>query len=664
MDPASLGLGAAALAIQIFGGAVKGFMIFEHAINADEECDALKFMLKIEYDRLVSWGEASGLLSDDTANIYDVRMRSNGPLVIPALSQLKGVLKDLKQTELRYADLSSEIQEQPSEPDNRGDGQVRAADVSEPLQPQEEAKNLQRGVQGAKQQLIGQISSNQHSAGEKLSKSARGRRIVNKYLKGVATVTREPKRWAWALREPARFTERLGRVQRLNTFLQELLGQDQMAILMKSSNDYKLTLVTLTSEVRQIKALLESTRVLQELEPDATASMLSGDTLTANGNSLTVGETPQTAQARFNDFLRAALEFCLEANAQIPHESSALDLAMSELQDLKLENRSEEPVDKGRSFVGSSHRWIEWKTYTRARPTERGPAEVSTERIQRLVTLLQATHKPAEFCVPPCLGYFVDTSSEKFGLVFEAPTPRSDDASWPPKSLLQCFELKSVSLRTRVAMAHRLSRWLMYLHLVNWLHKGLRSHSVLFFKENRSPDFSQLYVTGYEYSRVSREGHTTTAPPPDRDWQWYTHPDYLAGSRFRKTFDMYSLGIILIEIAYWQSIEGIWRATQNGVPHSDGADEGIALQGSEASVVPESDIRALRLRMLTGESPILDGVREKAGERYYRATRTCIEGMAAFGLGGGLNQADAETGADLKQKFMEQVVDCLGAIAV
>jgi serine/threonine protein kinase len=225
-------------------------------------------------------------------------------------------------------------------------------------------------------------------------------------------------------------------------------------------------------------------------------------------------------------------------------------------------------------------------------------------------------------------------------------------------------------------MAQKLSEWLLYLHAVNWLHKGLRSANVLFV--GTPQDHDQLFVSGYEYSRLSKGDHTTTGPSStDESLAWYIHPNYLGSKRglgFRKTYDMYSLGIILIELAYWKPIQKVYseslaRSQSSGQAQS-GADhlENEAQRGPSVASISISDIEKLRSRMLSPEnSPeldILSRIEEIAGTRYYRATRACIEGMEAFDLAGNLEQTDPTVGAHIQRAFVEVVVDSLKGIVV
>ena len=94
------------------------------------------------------------------------------------------------------------------------------------------------------------------------------------------------------------------------------------------------------------------------------------------------------------------------------------------------------------------------------------------------------------------------------------------------------------------------------------MHKGLGDESILVPTRDGTPDYSQPYISGFEYSRPDEEDLTSTAT--DNAWPVYTHPDYMGvdRERYRKTFDMYSMGIILLEIAWWKPADEILGFTQ------------------------------------------------------------------------------------------------------
>lgn len=127
----------------------------------------------------------------------------------------------------------------------------------------------------------------------------------------------------------------------------------------------------------------------------------------------------------------------------------------------------------------------------------------------------------------------------------------------------------------RFEIAQSLARSILYLHIAGWLHKGIRSSHILFCSEKRFSDTEQLdlpYLVGFDYTFI---------PPYDagdrkmqigiRERQLYRHPD-LHGDptttydaslgdndpSSTKNHDIYSYGVILVELGLLKSAARIW----------------------------------------------------------------------------------------------------------
>ena len=82
----------------------------------------------------------------------------------------------------------------------------------------------------------------------------------------------------------------------------------------------------------------------------------------------------------------------------------------------------------------------------------------------------------------------------------------------------------------------------------------------MFFPTESSANISHPCLSGFDYSRPDKEAGTTTGGDVNNCWELYVHPN-LQGSgtkgTYRKTFDIYSLGIVPLEIAVWTKVENI-----------------------------------------------------------------------------------------------------------
>jgi hypothetical protein len=91
------------------------------------------------------------------------------------------------------------------------------------------------------------------------------------------------------------------------------------------------------------------------------------------------------------------------------------------------------------------------------------------------------------------------------------------------------------------------------------MHKSLSSHNILFFPSipGTPRALNDPYIVGFDYSRKDVAGEPTQRLARDTDTDIYRHPDCLEEdyAGFHKSYDVYSLGLILFEIAKWRPIK-------------------------------------------------------------------------------------------------------------
>ncbi|MCJ1352248.1 MAG: hypothetical protein MMC33_002232 [Icmadophila ericetorum] len=302
--------------------------------------------------------------------------------------------------------------------------------------------------------------------------------------------------------------------------------------------------------------------------------------------------------------------------------------------------------------------WVEWRSY-RSNHDEHLNKEVPipshSQRIQELVGLLQQD-KPKEFYMPQCLGYFDDQDGIcppdnkvhefRFGLIFEKP---QDAEMVSLAQLLQ--DLPGIPLSNRIDIARKIVQCVLYLHAVNWLHKSLRSDNVLFFLRNGTVDLEQLHVSGFDCARLDTEeakiSGTTTEDESLLRWELYRHPQCQGTNRkgnYRKAFDLYSLGITLLELAHWKPIEQI-----------------VGIEEPESATFEA--LRNVRENFLK-DAKYFQHVKNHLGNRYFKAVDSCLTGRHALGIADEEVEHAPETGAKLQQAFLTHVVSALGAINV
>ena len=298
--------------------------------------------------------------------------------------------------------------------------------------------------------------------------------------------------------------------------------------------------------------------------------------------------------------------------------------------------------------------WIEWKSYD-PDPFGRPTTEVR-KRVEALAAFLKENNRTDQFRVPHCLGYFHDSDPMgedrcRFGLVFEKPP--GVHPSKRPISLLELLrdhspEAKIPSLTDRIKLALRIAECIERLHAVNWLHKGLRSSNILFFSNTAADiDFGSLYISGFGYS-CPQNDNVVKGSLEHAALDLYRHPQVQgsAGRKtepaggFKKSYDIYSFGVILFEIAYWKPIDEV-------------------LGISDLPTVRINTTIKVRSLLLDDNKGYLKHVRSHQGNMMHGVVKVCLEGPPAFGLEEGANETQEEVGAELQRQFYEKVVNQL-----
>jgi len=133
----------------------------------------------------------------------------------------------------------------------------------------------------------------------------------------------------------------------------------------------------------------------------------------------------------------------------------------------------------------------EWKYYDRSLP-----GELSVERIQDIARYLHAgsSCRSPDLPVPVCIGYVEDVEQPRcclrYKLGVDIPAPLATLAGLIPR---QFDAAKTPNLEYRLGLARVLSVALFRLHLIGWLHKGIRSSNVAFLDPGEGDDSS--YIT-------------------------------------------------------------------------------------------------------------------------------------------------------------------------
>ena len=249
--------------------------------------------------------------------------------------------------------------------------------------------------------------------------------------------------------------------------------------------------------------------------------------------------------------------------------------------------------------------FVEWQSYI---GNTGRPNKLAEEQIHKLGDFLNVPDRPHDLRILDCIGLFRDQENSRYAVVYHLPwymrdlarRTRPEDLGHicKPSSLTHLMEnVEAVlDLGIRFDLAKKLMYSIVVLHTCGWLHKNIRSSNIFFFParpvnsgsfNNRQKDIGRPYIMGYglsrpddvptvlqqketreekkdklrEYSRrdgVTNVAYFSRATKLDAaNIGIYKHPDKAAypARRFRHCYDIYSMGLVLLEIGLWQSLQ-------------------------------------------------------------------------------------------------------------
>jgi hypothetical protein len=613
MDPisaAGIGISIVSLVLQVFAGCVKGmylcsnqelwtnlsgYEIYLHASGVPESYQHLRTRLRIEQARLLNWGESVGLVEELLKSPSHV-LQLNHNLILDILLEIQAAFKSC----------------------------VEIGETFDRFVPDELP-----------------------ASGTKL-----GQKPASFLKRSLAILDKKPKivsRLQWAMIKQNQFEALIVKLIAFNDRIESLLDRSSLEKLQFMHQQTHMVMLQLTEQVVELRTLSQAILI-----KGSKASKLPEERLSRSSTLVADSESEQGIFAGLAAF---------KAQQNAPdYQSGNLLLPYNKFR----WSTDGDPALNSRRFGSFRDRavFVEWRESIED-PRPRSQLDtVVEERVRKLAALLKSPKKPPEFRAPSCIGYVWDESYDlpRYGLVYDLDATFSalnmkNDKSQPldrlvmgPKSLRVLLEtLTFPSLNRRIMLAQSLASALMYLHSVNWLHKGFRSESILFAVPTKLPDgktanLDAPVVSGFDFSRPDLPEEVTLQNPNKIEYDLYRHPDLQildSKTRAQKSHDIFSLGIVLLEIAHWKPIEKIL---------------GIEL-GSKST---RSNVIKVRDR-LVNEMHLKAAVEGFAGEVYANVTWRCIEG-------GWIEKGEIETspmvGAKMQNVFFDDVWRRLGDIQV
>lgn len=628
---AGLALGVASLGLQVYTGCIQGIQLLVTAINFPEECRYLNLRLRMEQQRLFAWSETSGLLDLDEKNPSRVLENNAFSLhrqtVLDLLVQIQCLFKEFQEHQKK----NSRLQTTPDSEQVLQKPEKDAAEANFPLPEKRRAfiKKAMTTLQGASKEAVARLK--------------------------------------WVSFDKAAFEILLSRFAALNDNMTNILDAKMQVEIHHTVQDTNRGMLQLHRKITDLSRLVMALNI--RLEADSVTSMsaplapMSVAQKRANADGLQL----LSQLAKFKAFNES-----IESDRKsVPDDETikALELGRpSDQRDLELSRSmielspDDEDADRCEAVLnlpGQAPKkvWVEWKDYESQGPQDPSPPKgVILERVRKLAVLLNHTPKPEAFRTPHCLGFFdkadpeeVDIRNMPLGLVFERPQDDNLHTSLPPISLHELLQTaRRPRVTERIKLAHAISNCLLYLHAVNWLHKGLRSHNVVFFRTAAGHvDYSKPYLSGFDFSRPARADEMTEVPADEYDL--YRHPNVQSSlgagrERFKKSFDIYSLGVLLVEIARWKTVDKVLGIDMDKARRRNSIAYNVRKQ-----LLADDQIEELGACM---------------GEVYESAATKCLQGGKALGLDDGEDETDDRVAAKLGVVVHEEVVKKLGSVRI
>ncbi|KAH6635246.1 prion-inhibition and propagation-domain-containing protein [Chaetomium sp. MPI-SDFR-AT-0129] len=203
------------------------------------------------------------------------------------------------------------------------------------------------------------------------------------------------------------------------------------------------------------------------------------------------------------------------------------------------------------------------------------------------------------------------------------------------------------ALGTRFALARDLSNALYQLQCSNWVHRNLSSHQVVFFRDSTSGNVLRLdrpFLIGFQYSRPDDNMNSNNGPTPVNLFsegfghslkssaafpELYLPPEFsvfssdgvssgalgpagLSLRRYRRSDDVYSLGVMLLEIGFWEPV--------NAFHHNNQASHDGSRDATEKAPTVQDTAR----KVLTAAAAELPS---EVGALYADAVLRCLRGL-------------------------------------
>jgi hypothetical protein len=642
-----------------------------------------RLQLIIEYNRVLAWGKAAGLVDVPEGSDLGAVLGADSIELVSTVARIQWILSEFRDLNARYGN------EVPRSAKNSEEDHDKGTD--------QEPTDLD---------VLKDVSSLAVSY-EKKKKERRHRRGTNhireffeKASRNTKDVVTHPVRVRWVAVDKDAFEALLKDLHVLTERLHELMrNYRERQIDSITAKTYR-EMVLARNNITELKDMLDAISRLVS----TSAATRDGGEAHANDKTLQdlvrlkkISRTSETILAHLQrdpglDLLSSLSELGV-AVRRYTDADLAEDFAWNEHAD---QDQDDDGIDtpellpRPRGILATASEgdvpvWVEWKALGDA-PSGSARDREAALRTLALAEMLRLPKPAALRATPECVGYFDDrevSGADRYGWIFKMPEGCDYDTRVRPLRALLGDPRRRPTLRQRVAMAEALCGTVLNLHAVNWLHKGVMSDNVVFHLNGEEDgndssrrgggvgyDPEKPVLSGFEYSRP--DGGQTTARDVDVVWDLYRWPaiqrEHPTERNSRKTYDLYSLGLVLLEIAHWEKLHKLMYFKER--PRGKNGEEGLP----DVPLEQSKSVREWLLGIKDG-APFeaasrpnpLGELRNIVGDRYWKAVERCLwaHGEKGFGVEELADQSnDSSVGIALQEAFTEHVVEALRSVHV
>ncbi|KAH7053274.1 prion-inhibition and propagation-domain-containing protein [Macrophomina phaseolina] len=490
LEGAAAVVGFISLAFEAFEGCLEAYKFIYTAQNMGNEGDSVRSKLVWERHRLWEWGERTGIQTSSPQE------KVNWNLAAKFLNQQKALMTSAEALEEKYKlRIPEEV--------------IDVKDVED-----EASDNSTLG------KLLHRLKPEITQAGSKIIQSQNG----------------TLKRLKWAAVGKTQALRIVNEIEEINNRLYSLLDTADQKRLQLATEALLRDLVsrsTTSAEIEAIQQLLYPQHSFNDRQIAAAAELKQIMSI--------VGKSNREHMVDAAKLVQMGLKLKLLSAKKLKHQPPAM----------RLEGCG---IELGR--YRDTEVLIEWRT------ADEDTWDLVEPQMRALAVLL-GKMDGGVFPVLSCLGLISWKELDTFALVYDISSLSGRNTRMEIKSLYQIIsEQPQASLSRRFDIALGLAEAMLQFHTAGWLHKSIRSENILFIT-NAGASLEHClgtaaYLVGFENARPDTEDGQMLTREPQTALQadLYRHPSARGADRkpARKSFDLYSLGCVLLELGLWKRL--------------------------------------------------------------------------------------------------------------